>query len=160
MARHSDIVANNGISANTGKQRIHPVHERVLNPNIDDVPILSHAPALNRIVRKLESSVYGASGLRHRNPGNRAKSVSLECNSAWCSIAKAAKCASVVIAPPAVTLRVVRRSARCRGPGLMIETLTCWNHDSTRCSASAGVAGTARTLRVVLNRIKPRTTAH
>jgi hypothetical protein len=44
---------------------------------------------------------HTTSGFRQRRPAKRAKSASFECTSHWCSIARAAMCASVVRPTPA-----------------------------------------------------------
>ena len=54
--------------------------------------------------------VHQARGFTHCRPGNRAMSASVEWSSAWCSMAKAARCASVVKLPPPPT--ALRRSNR------------------------------------------------
>ena len=59
------------------------------------------AEAANLPRRRAVMSYFGFAcwrGFTHLNPRNRAKSLSFECNSHWCSIAKAARCASVATA--------------------------------------------------------------
>ena len=83
----------------------------------------------------------GQSGLRQRSPGKRAKSLSFEWTSAWCSTPSAAMWASVTRFPPTpAAASILRKIAMCWVPGFNGVTLGERNHLATRGRYHCGLA--------------------
>ena len=82
------------------------------------------------------------SGFRHLSPGNRAISASVECSSAWCSMASAARWAEAVrsAAVPTSSRRSNRMSA-WRSPGWMSAV---WGAVEPRADPGAGAVHAER----------------
>ena len=84
----------------------------------------------------------GDNGFLHLSVGNRAKSASVECGSQPCSMANAARCASVTrlaVAWPSVSIRW--NTAQCRSVGWMILTHGCSSQLRTRASDCSSERG-------------------
>ncbi len=87
-------------------------------------------------------------GLRQRRPGKRSKSLSVVQISRSCSIASAARCASVVRLPPAPTARMkLKRIAGWRSPGWSTETCGLASQASTISQAADADRGFAASWR-------------
>lgn len=98
-------------------------------------------------------------GSTHRSPAKRAKSVSQEQSSAPCSIARAARWASLTRLPAIPLDASSRRSTiACRSPGCTTVAQGCASHASTTSKARPPASGLAKTRGFVLRRRNARRT--
>ena len=97
----------------------------------------------------------GATGLIQRTSLNRAKSASLEQTSSPCSMASAARCASLMMLPASL-YRVIRsvRIRACPGPSRGIQATSGSSQPATKLAACSGVRGRAEARSCVLIRRK------
>src|SRR5262249_52962012 len=97
---------------------------------------------LGKLGERFDAARYVISGVRHRNPGKRAKSRSNVIHSHPHSMASAANHASVIRAPRvSVWMHSCLKISQCRSPGSTIWEYGCSRRLSQKAMASSSALG-------------------